>query len=326
MKAAIPGAFPNFAQPVPKNGYAWWYIDAVSDDGRRALTLIAFIGSVFSPYYAWARGRGDTEPLEHCALNVALYAQKHGSGGGGGDGANRWAMTERGRAAVFRSERELRIGPSSLDWDGECLRVEINEIATPLPSRIRGTVRIRPAALTNQTFKLDGEGLHRWHPIAPCSRIEVDLSHPRLRWSGNAYWDTNTGARPLEQDFASWNWSRSSGGDGVAILYEGIRRGGAPFCLALRVKPEGGVERFEPPEPVQLASTRWWRVPRRTRAEHGQAEVVKTLEDTPFYSRSLLRSRLLGQSVEQVHESLSLERFERGWVRMLLPFRMPRRG
>jgi len=322
VKAAIPGAFPNFAQPVPKNGYAWWYIDALSDDGRRALTLIAFIGSVFSPYYAWARahGRRATEPLDHCALNVALY------GYGGGGGPNRWAMTERGRGAVYRSDRELRIGPSSLDWDGECLRARIDEIAAPLPSRIRGTVRIRPAALTGRGFKLDGAGLHWWRPIAPCSRVEVDLSHPRLRWSGNAYWDANAGARPLEEDFASWNWSRSSREDGATILYEGIRRGEEPFCLALRVKPDGGVERFEPPEAVELASTRWWRVSRRTRADHGQAEVVKTLEDTPFYSRSLLRSRLLGQSVEQVHESLSLDRFERGWVRMLLPFRMPRRG
>ncbi len=317
---AIPRAFPDFAKPVPKNGYAWWYIDAVSDDGRRALTLIAFIGSVFSPYYFRARRRGKAEPLDHCALNVALYAH------GGGDGASRWAMTERGRAAVFRGGRELRIGPSSLDWEGECLRAQIDEIAVPRPSRIRGTVRIHPAALTGREFKLDGAGLHRWRPIAPCSRVEVDLSHPRLRWSGNAYWDANAGARPLEQDFASWNWSRSSREDGAAILYEGIRRGEAPFNLALRVNADGGVESFEPPESVQLASTRRWRVPRRTRADHGQAQVVKTLEDTPFYSRSLLRSRLLGQSVEQVHESLSLDRFGRGWVRMLLPFRMPRRG
>ncbi len=39
-------------------GYAWWYVDALSDDGRHGLTLIAFIGSVFSPYYAWRAGGG----------------------------------------------------------------------------------------------------------------------------------------------------------------------------------------------------------------------------------------------------------------------------
>ena len=48
----------RFDQPVVRNGYAWWYIDALSDDGKQGLTIIAFIGSVFSPYYAWARRRG----------------------------------------------------------------------------------------------------------------------------------------------------------------------------------------------------------------------------------------------------------------------------
>ena len=43
--------------PVRPGGYAWWYVDALSDDGQHGLTIIAFIGSVFSPYYAWARAR-----------------------------------------------------------------------------------------------------------------------------------------------------------------------------------------------------------------------------------------------------------------------------
>ena len=48
----------NFDQIVPHNGYAWWYVDALSDDGENGITIIAFIGSVFSPYYAFARRRG----------------------------------------------------------------------------------------------------------------------------------------------------------------------------------------------------------------------------------------------------------------------------
>jgi carotenoid 1,2-hydratase len=35
---------------VAPGGYAWWYLDALSDDGRHGLVVIAFIGSVFSPY------------------------------------------------------------------------------------------------------------------------------------------------------------------------------------------------------------------------------------------------------------------------------------
>ena len=46
----------------------------MSDDGQHGITLIAFVGSVFSPYYAWARGRGRANPDDHCALNVAIYS------------------------------------------------------------------------------------------------------------------------------------------------------------------------------------------------------------------------------------------------------------
>jgi len=43
---------------VKPGGYAWWYVDALSADGRFGLSIIAFVGSVFSPYYALARRRG----------------------------------------------------------------------------------------------------------------------------------------------------------------------------------------------------------------------------------------------------------------------------
>ncbi len=57
---------------VPAGGYAWWYVDGVSDDGRHGITVIAFLGSVFSPYYAWSR---DKDPIDHSAVNVVLYGR-----------------------------------------------------------------------------------------------------------------------------------------------------------------------------------------------------------------------------------------------------------
>ena len=38
---------PAFDLAVPDRGYRWWYLDAVSDDSRHALVIIAFVGSVF---------------------------------------------------------------------------------------------------------------------------------------------------------------------------------------------------------------------------------------------------------------------------------------
>ena len=80
--------------PVGQNGYVWWYADGVSDDGAYGVTVIAFIGSVFSPYYAYARGSGLVDPANHVALNVALY----------GPDRRRWSMTERGRNALERED------------------------------------------------------------------------------------------------------------------------------------------------------------------------------------------------------------------------------
>ena len=66
-------------------------------------------------------------------------------------------------------------------------------------------------------------------------------------------------------------------------------------------------------------------MPRETRSDDGRAEVARTFEDTPFYARSYLRSTLRGERVRPVHESLSLARFQHPLVRLMLPFRMPRR-
>jgi carotenoid 1,2-hydratase len=94
----------------------------------------------------------------------------------------------------------------------------------------------------------------------------------------------------------------------------------------LLIDDEGAVETFAPP-PRQGLPANLWRVPRASQAEAGQqADVLETLEDTPFYSRSLIRTHLLGQPATAMHESLSLDRFRSAWVRMLLPFRMPRRA
>jgi carotenoid 1,2-hydratase len=287
----------------------------LSDDGRHGLTVIAFVGSVFSPYYAWARRRAPADPQNHCALNVALYGRP-----------GRWAMTERGRGALGAEASALAIGLSSLRWDGNGLAIAIDEVTAPLPSRLRGTVRVRPAAMTGRVFTLDPGGRHRWWPIAPQARVEVALESPALRWSGPAYFDANDGDEPLEAAFSRWDWCGARLPDGAAVLYEVTHRDGGGQPIAIRVDASGAVHDIEPPPPAALAGTRWWRVPRGTRADPGsRPAVLQTLEDAPFYARSVIETRLLGRPVTAVHESLSLDRFRAPWVQALLPFRMPRR-
>ena len=302
----------EFDREVPQRGYSWWYVDALSDDGQHGLTIIAFIGTVFSPWYAWARRGGGGDPHEHVCLNVALYGRPR-----------RWAMTDRRSSALERGPDHLVIGPSSAEWDGEKLVVKIDEVTAPFPSRLRGTVHLHPQALSSRSFAIDADGRHRWHPIAARSRVEVAFDNPSLRWSGPAYFDTNAGAAPLEQDFHSWDWCRAPVEDATAVLYNTRRRDGSAQSLALRVRDDGSVEEIAVPKPATLPKT-LWRIPRPTRSESGEASVVRTLLDAPFYSRSEIRTRLLGRDATAVHESVEFDRFAALPLQMLLPVRVPR--
>lgn len=310
-RGAMPDGGFAFDAAVAPGGYRWWYVDALSDDGEFGIVIIAFIGSVFSPYYAWSGWR---DPYRHCAVNVALY----------GRGA-RWAMTERGRDSLAYSQDRLDIGPSSLEWRDGALVIRIDECAAPIPRAIRGEVVIEPRAILQREFTLETEGRHVWRPIAPVARARVDLEAPDLRWRGHAYLDTNAGDEPLEKAFSFWTWSRARLPDGAAIFYEAERRREGPLSLALRFNGAAEAEMLTPPPLAPLTGTRWF-VPRRTRAEAGEAHVRRTLEDTPFYARSVVSARFAGASHDWVHESLSLDRFANPLVRLMLPFRMPRRA
>lgn len=288
----------------------------MSDDGRYGITLIAFIGSVFSPYYAWARRGGKAaDPRNHCALNVALYGPR----------GKRWAMTERGRHDLQQGAGTLVIGPSSLRWDGDALHFDIDEVSVPLPSRIRGRVRVVPQVLVQHVSPLDRAHNHCWAPICPRARVEVSFDIPSLKWSGAGYCDSNFGDAPMETDLRSWNWSRGHIDGASAVLYDVLERSGERTSLALRFDRRGTVTPFDPPGGVALPAS-GWRISRATRSTDACARVQRTLEDTPFYARSVVSHHLLGANVDSVHESLDLDRFRAPLVQAMLPFRMPRRA
>jgi carotenoid 1,2-hydratase len=180
-----------------------------------------------------------------------------------------------------------------------------------------------PEAIGDRLFPLDGRRLHRWWPTAPRCRIEVAMERPALRWRGTGYHDTNAGDRALEDDFARWDWSRGASRDGGIVLYdvEGRER---TTTIAVRVDRTGRSHDFAPPARTALPRTLWG-LERKARSEDASGpRVAETLEDTPFYARSVVSARLLGESVTSVHESLSLDRFRTAWVQTLLPFRMRR--
>ncbi len=285
----------------------------MSDDGVFSVVVIAMIGNVFSPYYAAARraeGRGRVDPLRFPAMNVALYGQ----------GVRRWALTERGEGAVRASPDRLSIGPSAVAWEGDAMVVTLDERASPAGAPVRGAIRVTPRAPFEPSLAaLDAEGRHVWTPILPIARAEVTLDAPRLSFQGHAYVDTNAGDEALEDRFARWSWWRV--GDphgGLRVGYHAVLRSGRAVDVSCRIAADGGRSAPRAAALGAIGRTRWGLA---RRAERGMA-VERTLEDTPFYARSLVRA---GGEVG-VHETLSLDRFASWWVQRMIPYRMRREG
>jgi len=305
-----------FDDAVPDNGYRWWYFDAISDDGRHALTAIVFIGSVFSPWYRRARGKGATPALEHCAVNLALYGP-----------VERWCMTERAARHVSATATSLTIGASRLALQDEQLVLDIDERCMPLPRRMRGrlVVDVPPAMLAEPVW-LDEPRRHRWQTLAPQTRIQVSLQDPSLEWSGTAYADTNRGSEPLEDAFRTWHWSRSHAADGsTRVRYDVIDRDAREHARTLDITPDGRTTPGPLGQSCTLAPTRWFGMARPHRTGTGAAiDQLQTLENAPFYSRSRLVESVDGERRQTVHESLDMARFMAPSTQFLLPFRTPR--
>lgn len=246
-----------------------------------------------------------------------------------------WAMTERSENDVVAAPDMLQIGPSALSWDGSRVRITIDELTAPLPRRVRGSITLEPQAPFGEPITLGAAGSHAWWPIAPVARVSVDLDRPGLKWQGYGYMDSNRGEEPLEDGVKTWTWSRVSlpgkhGADGppdVAVLYDLVRRrDGSRLCFGRRFDAAGQVELFDPPA-VQPLPTSLWQMKRAVPSELAQQapKVIRTAEDSPFYTRSIIRTGLEGGYHLAMHESLNMDRFNSWWMKCLMPVRMPRR-
>ncbi|MEO8874551.1 MAG: carotenoid 1,2-hydratase [Polyangiaceae bacterium] len=288
----------------------------MSDDGATSIVVIALLGNPFSPRYALARSvsSASSHALDFCALNVAIYG-KNGS---------IWSLSERAIGDGDRGARSVGIGRSRMEWQGDDLVVIIDERSAPLGKPVRGKIRFSPTSSSENAIALDAGGNHTWWPIAPSGRIAVELDAPTLRFTGHGYHDANAGAAPLEDSFHSWSWCRARiDATRSCVTYDVDPKHGPPRSFALdfqgdRVTTHNGSHLRR--APIERTG---WRIDREARTEGAHVpRVVRSLEDTPFYARALVETQLGGRRTIAMHETLSLDRFSRRWVRFLLGFRM----
>ena len=245
-------------------------------------------------------------------MNVALYAR----------GRSAWTLAERAITDHDREATGMTIGASTMRWDGDRLVVAIDERTTPLGRPLRGTVVLHPEAHSGLELSIDERGDHRWWPVAPLARIEVDFTAPCVRFSGHGYHDANAGRVPLEDAFDRWSWSRARTPDAALMTYDVSCTSGAERSHAFRVTAQGVVEELEGCHRTSMSRTVWG-LDRQARVDPGaRARVVRSLEDGPFYARSLIETTLGGRAVLAIHETLAAQRLRKRWVRFCTAFRM----
>lgn len=275
--------------------------------------MIGFIGSVFSPWYAWS---GRRNPQDHCCLNVVTSGLRHG----------RFTMTDRGVAALRQSRDTLEIGPSRMHWSGSELVIDVNEWgAPPFVTPVRGRIVLTPEAVTGIEVELHPDGHHVWRPFAPMARVEVSLE-PGHHWQGSGYLDANLGSRALETDFRFWTWGRFPLKDRTVCFYDAVRHDGSRLALAVEADRSGAVREIAAPPLVPMRRSAWL-MKRETRSDPGYVPQERmSLLDAPFYSRALVETRIDGETSVGMHEALDLVRFGQPFLKPMLAMRVPRRA
>ena len=96
----------------------WWYIDGTSEDGKNAISIIIFVGSVFSPYYLRERklNPSGADPNNFCSFNVAIYSKKN----------KIWTMTEFSEKHTSRTDSSYNVGNSQIRWTGSEVEILID--------------------------------------------------------------------------------------------------------------------------------------------------------------------------------------------------------
>ncbi len=316
-------------------GYTWWYFDALSDDGDRALSAIFFIGSVFSPDYALRLDRGEAvRAQEHLGVNIALYHRGRRVA---------WVMSEYGPEDLRAlGEHGPAIAGSAIEPGIGTLRLHLRDRSAPFltvlagaGTPVEGEVEFAPLAGPAGASELAATGAtrHVWRVPMPRARVSVRFRRPDFSFSGIGYHDVNAGEGRLEKDFARWSWARFHAADRTVVLYAVRPRKGHDAGLVLDQRDGDGPTAptlVAAPEEGEHRRVGWgMRLPSWFSLRDGQlcCHPGQLLEAAPFYARYLgalsERGRLLGSGIG---EYLDLDRFRSPGIRFLLRFRMRRIG
>ncbi|ADO74833.1 carotenoid 1,2-hydratase [Stigmatella aurantiaca] len=290
--------------PSGPGTYRWYYADVTS--GEYSAVFIFMVGSLFSPRYSVTARQGG-QPWEHAAVNFALYRK----------GVRLcWVLSEYPHLALESAWR-LRIGGSTLSYEGNRVRMEVEERTAPWGRPVRANLTLEPLTPLGTEVQLVPDLPHWWQPMAPRARARLEWVTEGQVLEGLGYHDTNHGAEQLGARLPGWRWARTHGGQETVVDYV-LPGGVAP----VRVKAgEQGVQCEREAHGLAVPSmgrTGWGlRVPRHLHAGPLMVGEAKLLESSPFYARVEARRN----GLDTLGEVADFRRFHLPYIRWMAHFR-----
>jgi carotenoid 1,2-hydratase len=289
--------------PSEPGAYRWYYADVTA--GEHSAVFIFMVGSLFSPRYSVAARRGGL-PREHCAVNFALYHKGV---------RRRWVLSEY-PVMVQEAPHRLRIGRSTLSYEGGVVRMEVDERTAPWGRPVRARLVLEALTPLGDEVQLVPGLPHWWQPMAPRSRAWLAVDPEGVEAEGLGYHDTNHGGEQLGARLSGWHWSRTHGERETVVDYV-LPAGVAPVKLTAG---PGGIrcERGAGGEALPTGLTGWGlRVPRHLRAGNMVVGEPRLLESSPFYAR--VEARQAG--LDALGEVADFRRFHSPLIRWMAHFR-----
>ncbi|WP_239470094.1 carotenoid 1,2-hydratase [Archangium violaceum] len=294
------------ALPDTAGAYRWFYADVTA--GEYSAVFIFMVGSLFSPRYSAGVKRGAL-PLEHCAVNFALYHQGR---------RQRWVLSEYPEASMQGNGRALRIGRSLLEYapDGT-VRLEVDERCAPFGRAVRASLVLEPQVPAAEELQLVPGLPHYWRALAPRAKARLEVASEGVVSEGLGYHDSNHGAELLGARLPGWHWARVHGPEETVVDYH-LPGGVAPVRVSAGALGTKCERRPLLAEARPTSLTGWGlRVPARLHAGNTVVGVPKLLESSPFYAR--VEARRSGLDV--MGEVADFRRFHSPFIRWMAHFR-----
>lgn len=209
-----------------KNGYEWWYFDALSDDGKEAVTIIFLDNFIFSPGYNSLNHKNlFDENRKFPALAFVYYR----------NGKPIYRAINEFRADEFDADTQTpkcRIGESFFHFEsasygsgyvleikanlnkGRCLEAKFEWLS------IESDLLPFTQEISHQT--------HFWNLVSPRSDVTGKItitnrkgkSEDEIHFRGTGYHDHNFDSRWMPTTVEEWQWGRSHFPDATAVFYQ----------------------------------------------------------------------------------------------------------